>query len=87
MRAVLENLPLCRLDSSTTATFKGWTWLANHGSPTRVALGDGVVALDLTENNSNEKHLLCTRADGCHSPCRYADHETVKIEHCFALVL
>ena len=64
MRAVLENLPLCRLDSSTTATFKWWTCLANHGSPTRVALGDGVVALDLTENNSNEKHLLCTRADG-----------------------
>ena len=64
MRAVLENLPLCRLDSSTTATSKWWTCLANHGSPTRVALGDGVVALDLTENNSNEKHLLCTRADG-----------------------
>ena len=29
-----------------------------------VVLGSGVVALDLTENNANEKHLLCTRADG-----------------------
>ena len=62
--AVLENLPLGRLDSSADATFKWWLWLANLGAHTRVVLGNGVVALDLTENNANEKHLLCTRADG-----------------------
>ena len=44
--------------------FKWWLWLANLGPHTRVVLGNGVVALDLTENNADEKHLLCTRADG-----------------------
>ena len=61
---MLENLPLGRLDSSTAATFKWWLWLANLGSHTQVVLGNGVVGLDLTETNANEKHLLCTRADG-----------------------
>ena len=48
--AVLENLPLGRLDSSADATFKWWLWLANLCPHTRVVLGNGVVALDLIEN-------------------------------------
>ena len=61
---MLENLPLGPLDSSADATVKWWLWLANLSPYTRLVIGDGVVALELTESYSTEKHLLCTRVDG-----------------------
>ena len=45
-------------------SFQWWLWLANLGPHTRVVFGDAVVALELTESYSTEKHSLCTRADG-----------------------
>ena len=62
--AVLGNPPLGRLDASESATSKWWLWLANIGPHGRAVLGKGAVALDLTQNNQTEKHLICTRADG-----------------------
>ena len=82
--AVLENLPLGRLDSSADATFKWWLWLANLGPHTRDVIGNGIVALELTENRSTEKHLLCVQADGSTSKFAltlyiHTDGSTIKI--------